>query len=107
MGSWSQSCVRRAFEGGLEASDIGEQRVDEIVVDEPFDDRVALLEEQFSVLTPPERDTAHALIDADIAERVASQRFGPDARTAGHTTVSIDDDGQLIEIGPDGTRRRL
>jgi ParD-like antitoxin of type II bacterial toxin-antitoxin system len=68
---------------------------------------VAAGEAQFSTLTPDERTAAHALIDAGIAERAAKQRFGPDARTAGHTTVSIDDDGNLIEIAPDGSRRRL
>lgn len=62
---------------------------------------------QFSTLTPPERAGAHALIDANIAERVAVQRFGPDARTAGTTSVSLDDEGHLIEITPDGQRRRL
>jgi len=62
---------------------------------------------QFSALTPSERATAHALIDARIAERVAAQRFGPDARTAGTTTVSLTDDGELIEITPDGQRRPL
>lgn len=60
---------------------------------------------QFSTLTPQERITAHALVDARIAERAATQRFGPDARAAGQTTVSIDDDGNLIEIGPSGSRR--
>jgi ParD-like antitoxin of type II bacterial toxin-antitoxin system len=68
---------------------------------------VAAGDAQFSTLTPPERSVAHALIDARIAERVAKQRFGPDARTAGHNTVSIDDDGNLIEIASDGGRRRL
>lgn len=62
---------------------------------------------QFSTLSPEERAVAHALVDAGIAERVAKQRFGPDARVAGHATVSIDDDGRLIEIAPDGGRRFL
>jgi ParD-like antitoxin of type II bacterial toxin-antitoxin system len=68
---------------------------------------VAEGEAQFSTLNPGERTAAHAVIDAQIAMRVAQQRFGPDARTAGQTTVSIDDDGKLIEIGPDGSRRYL
>ena len=68
---------------------------------------VAAGDAQFSTLTPEERTTTHAVIDARIAERAAKQRFGPDARTAGHTTVSIDDDGNLIEISPHGSRRRL
>jgi hypothetical protein len=62
---------------------------------------------QFSTLTPEERGVAHATIDARIAERAAAQRFGTDARTAGQVTVSIDDDGNLIEIAPDGSRRSL
>lgn len=62
---------------------------------------------QFSTLTPEERTTAHAMVDASIAERAAKQRFGPAARRAGPTTVSIDDDGNLIEIAPDGCRRLL
>jgi hypothetical protein len=68
---------------------------------------VAAGDAQFSTLTPQERAVAHAMIDARIAERAATQRFGPDARTAGHTTVSIDDGGNLIEIAADGGRRRL
>jgi hypothetical protein len=62
---------------------------------------------QFSTLSPPERTAAHALVDASIAERVAKERFGRAARTAGNTTVSIDDAGNLIKIAPDGSRRRL
>ena len=68
---------------------------------------VAAGDAQFATLTPQERAGAHALIDARIAERVAKQRFGPDARTAGQATVSIDDDGNLVEITPDGHRRHL
>lgn len=62
---------------------------------------------QFSTLTPEERTVAHATIDARIAERIAKERFGPVARKAGQVTVSIDDDGTLIEIAPDGSRRPL
>jgi hypothetical protein len=68
---------------------------------------VATGETQFSTLDPQERETAHALVDAEIAERVAGQRFGPAARAAGHTTVSLDGEGSLIEIAADGTTRRL
>ncbi len=68
---------------------------------------VAAGEAQFSTLGPDERGTAHALVDAEIAERVARQRFGPAARAAGHTTVSIDGDGRLVEISAEGTTRRL
>ena len=62
---------------------------------------------QFSTLTAEERTVAHATIDARIAERAAKERFGPAARKAGQVTVSIDDDGNLIEIAPDGSRRPL
>jgi len=68
---------------------------------------VAAGEEQFSALDSDERETAHALIDAQIAERASSQRFGPAARAAGHATVSLDDDGNLIEITAEGNIRRL
>jgi len=68
---------------------------------------VAAGEAAFTTLTPDERRTAHALIDAQIAERVAEERFGRAARAAGQITVSIDDDGNLVEIAPDGTTRRL
>lgn len=64
-------------------------------------------EAQFSTLTPPERTAAHAMIDARIAERAADQRFGPSVRKAGQTTVSMDDDGNLVEITPHGDRRLL
>ena len=62
---------------------------------------------QFSTLAPLERAVAHATIDARIAERAAEQRFGPAARKAGQVTVSIDDDGRLVEIARDGSRRPL
>jgi hypothetical protein len=62
---------------------------------------------QFSTLTPRERTVAHATIDARLAERAADQRFGPAARKAGQVTVSIDDNGTLIEIARDGSRRLL
>ncbi|MFT4164842.1 MAG: hypothetical protein QM650_06335 [Microlunatus sp.] len=64
-------------------------------------------EAQFSALTPQERTSAHAMIDARIAGRAVDRRFGPSARKAGQTTVSMDDDGNLIEISPDGGRRLL
>ena len=64
-------------------------------------------EAPFSSLAPEERTVAHATIDARIAERVAERRFGPAARRAGQVTVSIDDEGKLVEIAADGTRRRL
>ncbi len=60
----------------------------------------------FTSLTPEERIAAHATIDAEIAERIAAEPFGPAARRAGQVTVSLDEDGHLIEIAPDGSRRR-
>jgi hypothetical protein len=68
---------------------------------------VAAGEAQFSTLSSEERMAAHALIDAQIAERVAQQRFGSAARIAGQMTVSLDAEGNLVEIAPDGSRRRL
>jgi ParD-like antitoxin of type II bacterial toxin-antitoxin system len=68
---------------------------------------VAVGDVQFATLNSAERTTAHALIDAQIAMRLAQQRFGLDSRAAGQTTVSLDDDGNLIEIAPNGDRRRL
>ena len=68
---------------------------------------VAAGDAQFTSLNGQDRTAAHALIDARMAERVAVQQFGPDARIAGTTTVSVDDDGNLIEIAPNGRRRRL
>jgi len=62
---------------------------------------------QFAELADPDRQIAHALIDAAMSERVASARFGRSARTEGKRTVSLDDDGALIEISPDGTTRLL
>jgi hypothetical protein len=64
-------------------------------------------EAQFTTLSPDERVAAHALIDAEIGGRVSEQRFGAAATSAGHTTVSLDSDGNLIEISADGTRRLL
>ena len=62
---------------------------------------------QFSTLSPEERAAAHATIDAQIAERVAGARFGSATRANGQRTVSLDDDGRLIEVTADGTRRLL
>jgi ParD-like antitoxin of type II bacterial toxin-antitoxin system len=68
---------------------------------------VAAGDAQFAMLNTDERRAAHAVIDAQIAERVAQQRFGSAARTAGQTTVSLDAEGHLVEITPNGDRRRL
>lgn len=64
-------------------------------------------DDQFSALTPEESSVAHATIDARMAERAAKRQFGRDARRAGRATVSIDDDGNLIRIDPDGSRHVL
>ncbi len=64
-------------------------------------------EAQFSTLSAEERAVAHAAIDARMAERVAKARFGSAARAEGRTTVSLDDDGNVVEIAPDGSRRIL
>ena len=66
---------------------------------------VAAGEAQFTALSSEERTAAHAVIDAQIAAGVSQQRFGPAARTAGQTTVSLDSEGNLIEITPNGNRR--
>lgn len=68
---------------------------------------VASGQAQFAGLSGDERTVAHALVDARIAELAAAQSFGSAARTDGQTTVSVDDDGHLIEVAPDGTRRLL
>ncbi len=62
---------------------------------------------QFSALDDDERTVAHGLIDARISELAAAQSFGAKARAEGHATVSLDEDGNLIEIAADGTRRTL
>lgn len=62
---------------------------------------------QFSALAGPDRQFAHALVDTAISDRVASSRFGPAERREGKRTVSIDEHGTLIEIGPDGAIRTL
>jgi hypothetical protein len=64
-------------------------------------------EEPFAGLDAKERAAAHALVDARIAELAASQSFGRAARAEGQTTVSLDDEGNLVEIAADGTHRRL
>lgn len=68
---------------------------------------VATGQAQFSSLTDEERVAAHAMVDARISELAAAQSFGAAARDEGHSTVSLDEDGNLIEIGADGGRRPL
>lgn len=64
-------------------------------------------EAQFSSLTDDERVVAHARVDARISELAANQSFGAAARAEGHSTVSLDEHGNLIEIAADGSRRPL
>lgn len=68
---------------------------------------VAAGEAPFSSLDPDERQIAHAVIDAQIAERVSAERFGSASRASGRSTVSLADDGTLVEIAADGTTRPL
>jgi len=63
--------------------------------------------EQFSTLSDQDRVVAHATIDAQMAERVASENFGEAARRAGQVSVFLDDDGSIVEVGADGVRRPL
>jgi regulator of replication initiation timing len=53
------------------------------------------------------RAANNALLDANIAHRAASERFDAVRRRSGQRTVSLDNDGNLIEIAVDGTTRRL
>lgn len=55
-------------------------------------------------LTTEERVVANAELDASIQERARSISFGARLAAQGITTVSLDDDGNLIEHRPDGTR---
>lgn len=68
---------------------------------------VAAGEAPFANLDADERAAAHALVDARIGELAANQSFGRAARAEGQTTVSLDDDGNLVEITADGTSRQL
>lgn len=62
---------------------------------------------QFAPLSADERLAAHAMVDAGIAARAAKQRFGRDVRASGQTTVSLDEDGNVVEIAADGTRTKI
>ena len=68
---------------------------------------VAAGTEQASTLTPEERVAARALIDVRIRSLASITSFGEHARARGETTVSLDDEGRIVEIAPDGTRRYL
>jgi hypothetical protein len=62
---------------------------------------------QFTELTDPERAAAHAHVNAAISGRVADADFGAAARARGVPSVSLDEDGNVIETAPDGTVRKL
>ena len=68
---------------------------------------VAAGQAQFSTLTNDERVVAHAMVDARISELAAGQSFGAAARDEGHSTVSLDEDGNLIRIDADGGSQPL
>ncbi|MFA7266424.1 MAG: hypothetical protein WC054_08940 [Candidatus Nanopelagicales bacterium] len=54
-------------------------------------------------LTEFERSVLNAEIDAEIQQRARAISFGEQLAAAGITTVSLDDDGNLITTLPDGT----
>lgn len=76
-------------------------------VDQRRLDAVVAGDGQFAALTDEERVVAHARVDAAVEQRVAATSLGAAERAAGVTTVTLDDDGQLVEVAPDGTTTRL
>ncbi len=76
-------------------------------VDQRAIERVVRGEEQLAGLTETERAIANAVIDAEIAERVAAASFGEVERKRGFPTVAIDDEGRLVETAADGTATYL
>ncbi len=76
-------------------------------VDQRRLDLVVSGEAQLSTLTAEERVIAHARIDADIEQRAAATSLAAQARLDGVTTVTMDDDGQLVQTTPDGRTSRL
>jgi hypothetical protein len=54
-----------------------------------------------------ERRVLNAELDAAIQQRAQSVSFGERAARDGITTVALDDDGNLVEYGPDGTATPL
>lgn len=68
-------------------------------------ERVLAGEAELSSLTEDERVVANAEIDARIQHAVSTARFGPELRRRGVTTVSLDDDGRLVELTPAGNAR--
>jgi hypothetical protein len=54
-------------------------------------------------LSVEERVVANAEIDAAIQEKLHSTHFGSTLRSRGVTTVSLDENGDLVEHRPDGS----
>jgi hypothetical protein len=60
-----------------------------------------------SELAPAEGAVFDAEVGAAIEEHLASTNYGEVLATQGVTTVAIDDNGDLVEYRPDGTRTVL
>ena len=54
-------------------------------------------------LSGAEQEQFNLELDTDISVRAATVSFGPDLAKAGITTVSLDDDGNIVRHHPDGT----
>ena len=78
-----------------------------ISVDQRHIEQVVAGKDQFKDLTTEERTIAHARIDAAIDEAVEETNLGRRARDGGVTTVTMDDQGRVIETTPDGEVRVL
>jgi len=61
----------------------------------------------FADLTDDERLVANGELDASIQARAESVSFGARLAAESMTTVALDDDGNLVEYRPDGSRRVL
>lgn len=62
-------------------------------------------ETPLSTLTTDERFVANVEVDVAIRERAATASFGRALLKEGVTAVALDDNGVLMEFGPDGTSR--
>ena len=58
---------------------------------------------QLRHLTPEERAIANASITAEIVEGADASAYGEEALEAGMSVAVLNDDGELVEISPDGT----
>lgn len=61
----------------------------------------------FSDLNPAERDVVNAELDAAIRARVETTEVSALLREEGQTTLSLDDDGRIVEHHPDGSARSI